>query len=118
MFSSRFFVSAGGASDEEEVEESEEEEVVKPRVADTARPLDLTSSESEEEKRVVRSAKDKRADELRVILRQLNNHKKIRDFSALLSDFEELLKIYEKGKKADEGKMNYYIFVCIFVTNT
>lgn len=103
MFSSRFFVSAGGASDEEDIEESEEEEVTKPRVADTTRPLELTSSESEEEKRVVRSAKDKRADELRVILRQLNNHKKIKDFSALLSDFEELLKIYEKGKKADEG---------------
>src|SRR4051812_8180512 len=52
-----------------------------------------SSSESEDEgKRVVRSEKDKRFDELQSTIKQLKNHTKIHDWTAIQKDFDQLLK--------------------------
>lgn len=43
------------------------------------------SSSDEEERRVVRSAKDKRWDQLRQVIKAMKNHKNIDDFGELQS---------------------------------
>ncbi|VEL29831.1 unnamed protein product [Protopolystoma xenopodis] len=65
----------------------------------------------EDEKRVVRSAKDKRYEEMQTVIRNLNNHKKIKDMGSIFKDFEDLIKVYEKSKKMNyiEGVPNFYI---------
>ena len=89
------------------------------------------SDDEEETKRVVRSAKDKRYGGMRDIIKNLKNHKKIKDMTnilsgvwilwtshapfpvcgtltvlhwnfVLISDFEELNKAYDKAKKVVE----------------
>jgi len=59
-------------------------------------------SDSEDEKRVVRSAKDKRREEIQNVLRNLNNHKKIKDMTNVMVSFDELVKLYEKASKMNE----------------
>lgn len=43
------------------------------------------SDEEEDTKRVVRSAKEKRYEDLKSIIKQLRNYKKIKDMSSMLS---------------------------------
>ncbi|OON18973.1 PCI domain protein [Opisthorchis viverrini] len=81
-------------------------------------------SDEEDEKRVVKSAKDKRFEEMQSIIKNLNNHKKIKDMSNVLTgsrmeacheypslDFENLIKVYEKSVKMNEmdGLPAFYV---------
>ncbi|KAF5400038.1 Eukaryotic translation initiation factor 3 subunit C [Paragonimus heterotremus] len=59
-------------------------------------------SDEEEAKRVVKSAKDKRFEEMQSIIKNLNNHKKIKDMSNVLTDFESLVRVHEKSLKLNE----------------
>ncbi|KAA3673896.1 translation initiation factor 3 subunit C, partial [Paragonimus westermani] len=59
-------------------------------------------SDEEEAKRVVKSAKDKRFEEMQSIIKNLNNHKKIKDMSNVLIDFESLVRVHEKSLKLNE----------------
>ncbi|CAH8620279.1 unnamed protein product [Dicrocoelium dendriticum] len=59
-------------------------------------------SDEEDGKRVVKSAKDKRYEEMQSIIKNLNNHKKIRDMSNVLVDFESLTRVHEKSIKMNE----------------
>ncbi|XP_022339247.2 eukaryotic translation initiation factor 3 subunit C-like isoform X2 [Crassostrea virginica] len=97
---SRFFK----GSDSESDSSSSDSEVNVPRPgASAARPVAYAFSDNEDEpKRIVRSAKDKRFDELTEIIKKMGNHKKIKDMSSVLTDFEELGKAYEKSKKVIE----------------
>lgn len=97
---SRFFK----GSDSESESSSSEDEINIPRAGTTAaRPVAYAFSDEEDEpKRIVRSAKDKRFDELREIIKKMGNHKKIKDMASVLTDFEELGKAYEKAKKVIE----------------
>lgn len=61
--------------------------------------LDLESSDDDGERRVVRSEKDKRWDQLRATIRGLRNHIKINDWVAIGNDFDELLKICERAAR-------------------
>ncbi|XP_056016697.1 eukaryotic translation initiation factor 3 subunit C-like isoform X1 [Ostrea edulis] len=96
---SRFFKGSDSESDS-----SSDSEVNVPRAgAPAARPVAYAFSDDEDEpKRIVRSAKDKRFDELREIIKKMGNHKKIKDMASVLTDFEELGKAYEKAKKVIE----------------
>uniref|UniRef100_A0A2C9JIY5 Eukaryotic translation initiation factor 3 subunit C n=1 Tax=Biomphalaria glabrata TaxID=6526 RepID=A0A2C9JIY5_BIOGL len=69
------------------------------------------SDDEEETRRVVRSEKDKRFEEIRTIIKQLKNHKKIKDFANVLTDFEGLTKAFEKARKVvdKEGVPKFYI---------
>ncbi|PAA58436.1 hypothetical protein BOX15_Mlig025805g1 [Macrostomum lignano] len=69
------------------------------------------SGSEDEEKRVVKSQKEKKFGELTSIVKNLRNHKKINDVSNVLTDFEELVKKFEKSKKVieAEGVPNFYI---------
>eukprot|EP00697_Spironema_sp_BW2_P000274 gnl/Spiro4/10360_TR5534_c0_g1_i1.p1 gnl/Spiro4/10360_TR5534_c0_g1~~gnl/Spiro4/10360_TR5534_c0_g1_i1.p1 ORF type:complete len:923 (-),score=268.97 gnl/Spiro4/10360_TR5534_c0_g1_i1:3-2726(-) len=73
-----------------------------------------SSSDDETAKRVVRSARDKRFDEMRELLASMKNHSKINDFNNLHSDFEKLQKQISRmsGIIAKEGIPKIY-FACL-----
>jgi len=104
---SRFF--ATGLDSDSDTSSSDEETIQKP-VAVTATKT-LFSDSEEETKRVVRSAKDKRYEEIREIIYKLRNHKKIKDMSKILTDFEDLGRAYDKARKVveREGIPRFYI---------
>lgn len=104
---SRFFA-AGSESESESSSEDDEVPVQRPTVGLTAFQF---SDDEEETRRVVRSAKDKRFDEIKDIIKVLKNHKKIKDMANVLTDFENLGKSYDKAKKVieKEGIPRFYI---------
>lgn len=103
---SRFFM---GSDSESESSSSDTE--LAPKT--TAKPAAVYqfSDEEEETKREVRSAKDKRFEELKNIMKNMANHKKIKDMANVLQDFEDLSKAYIKTKKVIEqtGIPRFYI---------
>uniref|UniRef100_A0A0B7BD44 Eukaryotic translation initiation factor 3 subunit C n=1 Tax=Arion vulgaris TaxID=1028688 RepID=A0A0B7BD44_9EUPU len=105
---SRFF---GAGSDSESESESSDDGVQdsRPTMAQT-RAMQFSDDE-EETKRVVRSEKDKRYEEINGIIKQLKNHKKIKDMANVLTDFESLIKAFEKARKVidKEGVPRFYI---------
>lgn len=86
-------------SDSESESSSSDEDIQQKPVA---RTFLAVSDEDEETKRVVRSSKDKRFEELTSIIKKMRNHKKIKDMSNVLSDFDNLIRAYEKAKKVTE----------------
>nr|KAI8738451.1 eukaryotic translation initiation factor 3 subunit C-like; partial [Biomphalaria glabrata] len=104
---SRFF---RAGSDSESESESSGDEIQEIRTAAPTRALQISDDE-EETRRVVRSEKDKRFEEIRTIIKQLKNHKKIKDFANVLTDFEGLTKAFEKARKVvdKEGVPKFYI---------
>jgi len=60
-------------------------------------PLQQFSDDEEEVKRVVRSTKEKRYENLTSIIKTIRNHKKIKDIPNTLSSFEDLTRAYQKA---------------------
>uniref|UniRef100_A0A1B0FL06 Eukaryotic translation initiation factor 3 subunit C n=1 Tax=Glossina morsitans morsitans TaxID=37546 RepID=A0A1B0FL06_GLOMM len=87
---SRFF--ATGSNSESE---SGEEEIQAPTYAKAA--AYQFSDEEEEVKRVVRSTKEKRYENLTALIKNIRNHKKIKDMSSILTSFEDLTRAYQKA---------------------
>ncbi|XP_058120521.1 eukaryotic translation initiation factor 3 subunit C isoform X1 [Anopheles ziemanni] len=86
---SRFFA---GGSDSDSDSSSESEPVVRQPAAQ------FTFSDDEEDvKRVVRSKKEKRYEDLSNIIKSIRNHKKIKDMSSVLTSFEEFVRAYTKA---------------------
>ncbi|GFO43165.1 eukaryotic translation initiation factor 3 subunit c [Plakobranchus ocellatus] len=105
---SRFF---HAGSDSETESESSDDGIVDVRPAGISRAVLQFSDDEEETKRVVRSEKDKRFDELKGIIKVLKNHKKIKDMANVLTDFESLTKAFDKARKVvdREGLPRFYI---------
>lgn len=103
---SRFF--KGSDSESDSSDESEEIQVQRP-VATTK--VFQFSDDEEETRRVVRSEKDKRYEDMLSIIKSLKNKKKIKDMTNVLSDFEALGKAFDKSKKVveREGIPRFYI---------
>lgn len=95
---SRFF--ATGSDSESESESSEEEQI--PQKATAITSAYAFSDDEEETKRVVRSTREKRYEEITEIIKQIKNHKKIKDMSKLLTSFENLIKAFQKAKMVIE----------------
>lgn len=55
------------------------------------------SDDEEEVKRVVRSTKDKRYEDITNLIKTIRNRKKIKDMSSLITNFEELVRAYQKA---------------------
>lgn len=104
---SRFFM----GSDSESDDSVSDTEVAPSRTTTKPATGYQFSDEEEETKREVRSAKDKRFEELKTIMKNMNNHKKIKDMANVLTDFEDLAKAYVKTKKVIEqtGIPRFYI---------
>ena len=64
------------------------------------------SDDEEETKRVVRSAREKRYENLNNIIHNIRNSKKIKDFTKMESGFLDLMKAYEKAKSVVEKEEN------------
>ncbi|XP_055534563.1 eukaryotic translation initiation factor 3 subunit C [Wyeomyia smithii] len=86
---SRFF--AGGS--ESDSDSSSDSEPVQRQAA----PQFTFSDEEEDVKRVVRSTKEKRYEDLSSIIKSIRNFKKIKDMPSLLSSFEDLTRAYAKA---------------------
>lgn len=113
---SRFF---GTASDSESESEISEEEVPQ---RPTAVPTYTFSDDEEEQKRIVRSAKEKRFEELKDLIRQIKNFKKIKDLSNMLTCFEDLTKAYQKALpvivKEEKGVTPRFYVQCLVEVET
>ncbi|XP_069840551.1 eukaryotic translation initiation factor 3 subunit C isoform X1 [Dendropsophus ebraccatus] len=105
---SRFF--ATGSDSESESSLSGDELLPKPVGGFNKQPI-LLSEDEEDTKRVVRSAKDKRFEELTNIIKTIRNAMKIRDMTKCLEEFEQLGKAYIKAKNIvdKEGIPRFYI---------
>ncbi|XP_050505661.1 eukaryotic translation initiation factor 3 subunit C [Diabrotica virgifera virgifera] len=105
---SRFFAGSDSDSDSS----SEEEIIQRPQV-----PAYTFSDDEEEVKRVVRSAKEKRYEELTNTIKQIRNFKKIKDMSSMLNSFEELQKAYQKAApvivKEENGQTPRFFIRCL-----
>merc|ERR1712037_1010974 len=86
--------SDSGSSSDEEVQV----QTKKPQQRLTAAAI-LFSDDEGDDKRVVRSAKEKRFEALYSIIKLIRNSMKIKDFNKMLTSYEELLKAYDKAKK-------------------
>lgn len=83
---------------ESETESSETESVTPAPVKTLATAYTFSDDEEEDTKRVVRSTKEKRYEELQTLIKQARNHKKNKDIAKLLDGFEELCRLYQKAK--------------------
>ncbi|KAG7174371.1 Eukaryotic translation initiation factor 3 subunit C-like [Homarus americanus] len=108
---SRFFM-----SDSESESESSEEEIINEQTGISAAAY-VFSEDEEDTKRIVRSAKEKRYEELKNIIRSIKNYKKNKDMSNLLSSFEDLCRSYTKTlpvvQKEEGGKTPRFFIRCL-----
>ena len=109
---SRFF--AGGNSEPESEEENDNKSDVSENKEPEKRAFIYESSSEDEQKRVVRSEKDKRYEALRTVIDRMKDKMKIDDFVTLADEFDELNKLLEKSKKVieKEGVPLFYIRIC------
>jgi len=117
---SRFF--RGGSDSESESSvtsySSEEEEIIqeKPITAAKARRYEDSDSDSEDDvKRVVKSAKDKRFEELRASVKALENAIKINDWTVIQAEFEKLNKAYSKLSSPGTPPPGFYLRTLISI---
>ncbi|XP_063048781.1 eukaryotic translation initiation factor 3 subunit C isoform X4 [Engraulis encrasicolus] len=106
---SRFFATG---SDSESEESSSADEIT-PKATGTTftKQVLLLSDDEEDTKRVVRSAKDKRFEELTNLIKTIRNAMKIKDVSKCLEEFEQLCRAFVKSKNIvdKEGVPKFYI---------
>lgn len=112
--SSRFFKHI---SDSDSESSESDEDIQGPRPAAPVVASYSFSDEEEEAKRVVRTTKEKRYEELHTIIKQIRNFKKIKDFSKMLTAFENLCKAYTKAKpiidKEEGGTVPRFYVRCL-----
>ncbi|XP_053993827.1 uncharacterized protein LOC128884430 [Hylaeus volcanicus] len=88
-----------GVDENKFIDSESDDETSKKPMATTGRWANMEDSSSDdEEKRVVRSTKDKRWDQLRQTIKAMKNYKTIEDFGELQSGFESLLRYIRKSK--------------------
>ena len=103
---SKFFATGDSESESEDQLSSEDEVLVDDRL--TTNRFVYSSSESEDEgKRVVRSEKDKRLEELNTVVKNVKNHLKISDWVAIQKDFDALQAAIDKARNVltDRAKL-------------
>ncbi|XP_061765417.1 eukaryotic translation initiation factor 3 subunit C [Nerophis ophidion] len=105
---SRFFATGSDSESEDSLSADE----ITPKAPGTTFKQSLLLSDDEEDtKRIVRSAKDKRFEELTNLIKTIRNAMKIRDMSKCLEEFEQLGRAFLKSKNIvdKEGVPSFYI---------
>ncbi|CAL1706985.1 unnamed protein product [Somion occarium] len=111
---SKFLRSAGDESSEEEESEEEEEEMSEEE-AQIKKKSRFMRTESEEEesdeevKRVVKSARDKRLDEMEASGKLMDNALKINDWVAISSEFDKLVRMVQRQQNVSEPVPPFFI---------
>lgn len=95
---SKFFKGAVSSDSSSESDISDVEEEVQVKKVPLARDFAYPSDSEDEEKRVVRTHKEKKFKELKDLIKQINNAKNNKDFTKTLSVFDDLIKAYDKSK--------------------
>jgi len=109
--SSRFFAQLGDSDSESS---SSDSDLDAPVSKAPVRQYSSILEESDDEKRVVRSSKDKRFSEINETIKSIRNHKKIKDISKTLECYDSLVKIYAKSKAVIEKSGSPKAFIrCI-----
>ncbi|EMD37449.1 hypothetical protein CERSUDRAFT_114096 [Gelatoporia subvermispora B] len=116
---SRFLRTDGDSSDSESESESEEEsemsgeDAEKDQQQKRSRFLRTGSDESESEdedvKRVVKSAKDKRLEEMEATGKVMDNALKINDWVAISNEFDKLVRMVQRQQNVAEPVPSFYI---------
>lgn len=108
---SKFFATGGSDSESE----SSEEEVQAPAFG--KQQAYAYSDDEVEEKRVVRSTKEKRYEDLTSVIKNIRNYKKIKDLSSVLTSFEDLTRAYTKAlpviSKEENGVTPRFYIRCL-----
>ncbi|CAF1500408.1 unnamed protein product, partial [Didymodactylos carnosus] len=84
----------------------------KPAGKAAGKPYVAFSDDEEDVKRVVKSEREKRYDELREIIKKMKNAKRIRDIGLVFESFENLTKAFDKARKVvekDQAIPRFYI---------
>lgn len=114
--SSRFFKAVSDSESESSEGETEALQQ-RPAAAGIGASAYSFSDDEEETKRQVKSAKDKHSEQLHELIKSIKNGKKIKDFTKILPDFEELTRKYAKVKtvldKESEGKTPRFLVKCL-----
>lgn len=99
---SKFF--AGSDSDSETSSDDEQGITISKPSAPIQQPI--IYSDDEDVKRVVRSAKEKRFEELSTIIKNIRNYRKIKDIGSILTSFEDLTRAYTKAQPIIQKEEN------------
>ena len=112
---SRFFAAGGSDSEPDDDQEQEDQQASDEDAADQGPALKgarlgFESSSEEDEKRVVRTEKEKRWDLIQGTIRMLKNHMKINDWQSIVNDFDLVNKQLAQAKNvvAKEGIPKFY----------
>lgn len=116
---SKFFNRSDSESSSSEESSSEDEKPIQKKQTRQINAAAILYSDDEtDDKRVVRTEKEKRFESLNIIIKQIRNAKKIRDFNKMLTSYEDLSKAYEKAKsviaKEEKGVVpRFYIKILV-----
>jgi len=103
---SKYFRGQSDSESSSSEDSSSEDEILTNQTKKPQRQINaaaiLFSDDETDDKRVVRSAKEKRYETLYTIIKNIRNSKKIKDFNKMLSSYEELLKAFDKAKPVIE----------------
>ncbi|MCO5554831.1 hypothetical protein L7F22_008366 [Adiantum nelumboides] len=115
---SRFWTQGGDSETEEEESDVEDEDQAPgqdggPDVGAASKYLqgDSDSDDSDDQKRVVRSAKDKRFDEMLHTVEQIKNSMKINDWVSIQENFDKLNKQLEKVIRVTESEVAPRLYI-------
>jgi len=107
--SSKFFATGDSSESEDEVPDKEQQKT--PEVTPAPSRTTEDSDDEEDQQRVVRSEKDKRFDQLKSIIKALQNAMKISDWASILNQFDKLSVEFGKANKVvrKEGIPKFYL---------
>ncbi|KAL6305030.1 eukaryotic translation initiation factor 3 subunit 8 [Sparassis latifolia] len=103
------------SSEEEEDEEEEESELSEEEAKEEKRKSRFLRTESDEDesdedvKRVVKSARDKRLDEMEACGKVMDNALKINDWVAISNEFDKLVRMVQRQQNVSEPVPPFYI---------
>ncbi|CAF0832422.1 unnamed protein product [Adineta steineri] len=119
MASNRFFLSDDSSSSEDTTDDEQQQQVQAPKkgaskgaTKSAAKPYLTVSDDEEDVKRVVRSEKVKRYEEIEEIIKKMKHAMRIRDIGLVYECYENLIKAYEKARRVlekDQGLPRSFI---------